>query len=207
MTELAAFLDRLFADGDVVFAAPPRRAAANDPAVMALLRSAYEDCRREVAGPQLPFRPETALAAAEFLRHACWFLLSRQEPAEVVERELRFGVPRELADHLSADVLLRYLPLVERRARALDPSDTLSRRLVEVLRAWPLSGVLADLVETPLTAPNFDGHRGLLMLYAERLSAHEKPSWLPTEAHREVVELVYAALGRSLPETLATAQS
>src|SRR5439155_1522911 len=131
----------LFSEGDVEFRTPPETRFLTetgllraDPASAAILRSAFADCVREVAGPPLPLHLETAFAAAELVRHACWFLVSRGEPPEQVE--LQLPKPRDAADHLSADLLLRYLPTVERRARALDPADVLSRRLAEVLRIW-----------------------------------------------------------------------
>jgi hypothetical protein len=72
-----------------------------------------------VAGPAVPFDPDTALAAAELTCWACWFLLDRNQPETEVEERVRMaGVPRSPAEHLSADLVLRYLPQVYRRARA-----------------------------------------------------------------------------------------
>src|SRR5262249_32629201 len=116
MSELSEFLDGLFAEGDVVFSAPPTRSRTQDPAAAALLRSAFEDSRRDLAGPSLPLRLEPALAAAELVRHACWFLVSHGEAPEHVERLLAFPDPRSPADHFSADLLFCYLPQIERRA-------------------------------------------------------------------------------------------
>ncbi len=48
--------------------------------------------------------------------------------------------PTTPAHHLSADLMLRYLPQVLKRARGLDPSDPLIGLLEDVLRRWPLSG-------------------------------------------------------------------
>jgi len=106
------------------------------------------------------------------------------------------GAPDAPAAHLSADLVLRFLPQVHRRARALDPADPLVMILERVLRQWPLSGVLADVLEGPVTPPDFGGHAGLLFLYAERLARHEKPAWLPTGPGREYAEVVWAELGK-----------
>jgi hypothetical protein len=38
---------------------------------------------------------------------------------------------------------------------------------------------LSDIEDGPLVATDFAGHRGLLLLYAERLSANDRPSWRP----------------------------
>ena len=113
----------------------------------------------------------TALAAAEWTRRACWFLVSRGEPPGVVDRALGAPpAPRSAAEHLAADLTFRYLPAVHRRARAIDPGDVLALRLVEVLRRWPLSGSASDVEEGPTSPVDFGGHEGLMLLYAERLA-------------------------------------
>src|SRR5207253_6819460 len=104
--------------------------------------------------------------------------------------------PPSAAQHLSADLVLRYLPQVYHRARAFAPDDALTQALAAALRQWPLSGVLADLEEGPLTPVDFHGHPGLQLLYAERLARHEKPAWVPGGRGFEVVELVLAERGR-----------
>ena len=90
--------------------------------------------------------------------------------------------PPTPAHHLSADLTLRYLPQVLNRARGLDPTDPLIGLLEDVLRRWPLSGVLSDVAEAPLGSLEFGGHPGLLLLYAERLAANDRPAWRPAQA-------------------------
>jgi hypothetical protein len=148
-----------------------------------------------VAGPPLAFDADVALAAAEFVRQACWFLVHRGEPDEEVARRLTLPPPASDAQHLSADLVLRFLPGVQARAQALAPDDPLAVILKEVLRQWPLSGVLAAVTEAPLTPPEFD-HPGLRLLYAERLAAHAKPAWRPREPGLEYVRLVYREQGQ-----------
>lgn len=191
---LRRFLDDLLHDGKVAFRAPP----APEPVaaeVRQLLEEAYATYRLQVAGDLLPFVAEPALAAAEVVRQSCWFLLSHDEEVVELNRRLRLPPPRGPADHLSADMLLRYLPQVHQRARTRAADDPLRHRLVEILRHWPLSGVLADLVDPPLTPPEF-GHSGLQMLYAERLAKYPKPGWLPAGAGLQQVELACHELGR-----------
>src|SRR5262249_54286450 len=100
------------------------------------------------------------------------------------------------AAHLSADLTLRFLAPIHRRARGRDPADRLTSLLADILRRWPLSGVLADVEDEPLTSPDWGGHAGLWMLYAERLAQNEKPAWVPRESGLEFVQLVYAELGK-----------
>jgi hypothetical protein len=102
-------------------------------------------------------------------------------------------------------LLLRYVPAVHRRARALRPDDELAEALANLLRRWPLSGVLGDIDDGPLTPTDFAGHPGLCLLFAERLAHHEKAAWYPTGKAIEAVALVWHDLGRDTT-TLAMAQ-
>jgi hypothetical protein len=196
MTALTAFLQALLKHGTVVFREPPVPSKDERAGVLPVLQRAFADYRLDIAGPRLEFQADTALAAAELLRQACWFLVHRGAPAEEVERQMTLAPPASTADHLSADLLLRFIPQVHRRARGVAPDDPLTARLAQALRHWPLSGVLSDVVEPPLTPPDFDGHAGLQMLYAERLARNEKAGWLPGGRAFEHVELVYRDLGR-----------
>jgi hypothetical protein len=201
MSSLASFLESLFREGTVVLRERPVPAADNQSDALDLLTQTYARYRLEVAGPPVPFDAASALAAAKLLQQACWFLFSHSDREEEAERRLVMpGPPATAAQHLSADLVLRYLPQVRRRARAAAADDVLAVRLAAVLRQWPLSGVLSDMQEEPTTSLEFDGHYGLQMLYAERLAHNEKPAWMPPPgATREVVELVFAGLGKTVP--------
>ena len=56
--------------------------------------------------------------------------------------------------------------------------------------------VTNEVADPPLTPPDFGGHPGQRLLYAERLAQHEKPGWFPTGTAIEAVELVWQQLGR-----------
>jgi hypothetical protein len=193
MSPTAEFLDLLLREGRAVLREPPLAALPAD--ALTVLQRAFGDYRLSVAGPPIDFDSASASAAALVLQRACWFLVDREQPAAALEVLTLPGSPRTPAEHLSADLTLRYLPQVHRRARAHDPGDRLPALLAEVLRRWPLSGVLADLDDGPQTRPAF-GHAGLDMLYAERLARHEKPAWVPDEVGRAYLELVYRERGR-----------
>lgn len=133
-----------------------------------------------VAGPPIPFDAPMACEAAELVRRASWALLDRRERPKELRRRLRMATaPSSPSQHLSADLLLRYLPGILSRARGLDLTDPLADILGEVLRRGPLSGALADVEEGPLDPVDFGEHPGLLLLYAERLAAGDRPAWRP----------------------------
>jgi hypothetical protein len=199
MPALVNFLERVFRDGQAILRARPLRAPEDVAASRRLLEDSYQTYALSVAGPELSFDADTALAAAECLRQACWSMLVRDEPDENLEQCVVLpGRPQTPANHLSADLVLRYMPALYHRAKALAPEDRLPARLAEILCRWPLSGVLADLPEGPSEPIDLGGHRGLMLLYAERLAQHEKPTWLPTRETLAHVELVYHHLGRDM---------
>jgi len=191
MIDFEEFLTRLFREGEVVFASRPE--PEDEPSAVAdrLLASAYEAYRLDVAGPAIPFCVEIARQAGELVRQACWAMVNRADRVEELTPRLTMTrPPRTPSDHLSADLLLRYLPRVYRRARGARPGDPLVGLLADLLRRWPLSGVLAGLDDPPLTALELGGHPGLLLLYGERFLAHGRPSWEPDGLGRESLELV-----------------
>jgi hypothetical protein len=197
--DFSLFLREVLIDGRMVFHGPPEPSVQDDARALNVLRSAFDDHRLTLAGSLIDFDPESALSAARFLEKAGWFLLNFAENAAQVRKALAFtGVPVNPAQHLSADLLLRHLPAILRRARALGGADPLAEVLTNVLRRWPLSGVLADLEDGPVTRLDFMGHAGLRLLYAERLASHFKPAWVPPPGEREHLELVWTDSNRDV---------
>jgi hypothetical protein len=200
MSAFVSFLDRLLTDGTAVLSGPPVVAAVDRTAAVERLAAAHAVVRLEVPGPALPFDERAAVAAAEFLWRATWLLVHRGESVEELERSLVVPTPpRTAAEHLSADLVLRYLAVVHRRARSIDPTDMLTRRTEARLRQAPLSGVLSDVEEGPSGVVELGGHDGLLLLYAERLADHVRPAWVVEGAAWPFIELVFTERGLPLP--------
>jgi MoxR-vWA-beta-propeller ternary system domain bpX4 len=203
MSAFLEFLNGLLAEGAVRLCGRPVLQAGERARAAERLATAFAGYRLDVAGPPVPFDAEAALAAAERLGLACWFLLRRTEPpGELVKCLTLPEPPRSAAEHLSADLVLRFLPQVHRRARALAPDDVLTGWLARLLRQWPLTGVLSDVEEGPATAVELDGHPGLLLLYAERLAVNLRPAWVPRGPALGYVELVFAERGLPVPAPL-----
>jgi hypothetical protein len=205
MACLAEFLDRLLTHGTAVLRARPDLQPRDRREAAARLEAAHADVRLDVAGPPVPFDGPAALAAAELVWRACWFLLQRGEQEQEAGMFLQVPrAPRTAAEHLSADLTLRFLPQIHRRARSINADDVLTQRLTEALRQAPLSGVLADLEEGPSVPIELDGHPGLHLLYAERLAGKVRPAWVPEQGPaRAYVELVFAERGLSVPPAAA----
>jgi hypothetical protein len=196
---LAEFLPRLLEHGEARFDQRPTFTQADRMQARPQLQQAFERYRLDVGGPAIAFDADIALAAAEVVCMACWYLVNREEREEALKQAIQLPEsPRSAAAHLSADLTLRYLTYVHRRARALDPADVLTMRIADLLRKWPLSGVQSDVEEPPLTPLDFDGHDGLQLLYAERYVRRPKLAWQPQEGRlREFIEL--AALHLETP--------
>jgi len=191
------WLHRILTQGESVQDAPPPT-TSESPDAEALLASEFAAHALDVAGPPLTFDPVAGTAAALLLAKACWALVNASEGSERITLSLA-AAPTPAA-HLSADLTLRFLPSVLRRARFREPDGELARQIEAILRAWPLSGILADLDGSPTTGLEFGGHPGLQMLYAERLAAIGRPGWVPvSRSAREWAERVHQELGRPLP--------
>jgi MoxR-vWA-beta-propeller ternary system domain bpX4 len=180
MAAFQDFLTQLLDHGQIVFRsakAPHDGPTEHD---VALLAEAFDTFALSVAGARIAFDARTACEAAELVRQSGWAMVQRDDRLADLKRRLKMtGPPQTPSQHLSADLMLRFVPQIIKRARGLDPSDPLSGLLGEVLRRWPLSGVLSDVEEGPLIALDFGGHPGLLLLYAERLSQNDRPAWQP----------------------------
>jgi hypothetical protein len=153
----------------------------------------------------IAFDAAVACEAAELVRQACWSAVCHDEAADLIRgRFVMSRAPRSASQHLSADLTFRYLPQILGRARALGPSDPFIGFLSDVMRQWPLSGVLSEVREPPLGPLDFGGHEGLMLLYAERLVRHARPAWVPaTGRPREYAALVFQECGRTLPPPAA----
>ena len=192
------FLARLLQEGRVVFHDPPAPLGPSGASAGAtrLLAQAFEIVRLDIAGPPIAFDAAAAVEAGELVRQACWALVCRTERVEDLGRRLVLRITPTKASpatHLSVDLCFRYLPQILRRARGIDLGDALVNMITEVLRAWPLSGVLADLDDPPAEPGilGFKGHPGLMLLYAERFVAYNRPAWRPSPGPAlEYVELV-----------------
>lgn len=199
MSRSFEFWQRLFAEGRVQFDGPPGDESFDHADMAALFGQRFLDHGLGVGGPPLRFVGEVAAKAARVVEWSAWYLVSHSGTSESLRRDLAFpDDPRCPDDHLSADLVLQYLPLIYQRARILAPADSLPELLADLLRRWPLSGVLADVSDAPTCDLEFGGHPGLRLLYAERLATHFKPAWIPHGPGAEFLDLVWTEMGKDL---------
>jgi hypothetical protein len=198
MSAFADFLEGLFSRGEVLLREPPNSEAGDAPRAREILRDIFSVERLRIAGPLLDFDADAATAAAGVLWQACWFLLEHSDPPATLELALALPPCSTAAAIFSADLSLRYLPQIHRRALSLSLEDVLPCLLAKILREWPLSGALSDVAEAPVSPLDFAGHAGLMLLYAERLADRPRPDWIPGGRTLEYLELVYQEKGLEL---------
>src|SRR5262245_11598602 len=109
MSDIVEIIRRLLTEGSLLLRQRPILDTEESAAAISLLEQAYAQYRQEIAGPPLAFASRVALAAAALVCRAGWLLLVRSEPPEVVEKEIQFPEPVSAAQHLSADLMLRFL--------------------------------------------------------------------------------------------------
>jgi len=196
MAAFRDFLQGLLVRGEVILVDPPQLTPADRPFALELLTRVGDRLMLDLAGEPIAWQPTLALNAAIWFADVCWLMVDDQieVPANLGSQ---LGVPKSAADHFAVDIVLRMAGTVERRLRSRQANDPLRLALVETLRAWPLSGVRCEIHDSPTGSLDLGGHRGLQLLYAERLIAQPRDGWIPTTGTlREVVEWVFSEQGR-----------
>lgn len=195
MPAFADWLVCVLNTGESVQAEPPNPSPTRE--VTEMLRNEFRLRALDLAGPPIAYDVDIAFQAAAALSEACWQLVS-PEPDAPMPRD-RLTIPRSPSAHLSADVTLSFLPAVYRRSKLRGDDDPLAKWTSDVLRRWPLSGVLANLPTGPVSL-DFGGHLGLALLYAERLVESPMAVWVPRDGvNREQVERVFHQRGKPIP--------
>lgn len=208
MTTFPEWLTSVLTDGVSEQADPPALLPSDRPAVESILRSSYRIRSLDVGGPPLPIDLDVALGAAVTLAGACWQLVADQPDAPPLKSRLK--PPHSASAHLSADLTLRLLPAVHRRAKSRNPDDPLVAFCENLFRRCPLSGVLAGIPGGPEAPESLDffGHVGLQVLYAERLVERPQSAWVPPGGPaREQVERVFARHRKPVPHPAVALES
>ena len=172
---LAPFLDSFFEGAEVRVPAPGDEAAPAellDDAAHELLRERAAVAALELPGPAPAFEPTAGAWAALVVLRAAQALLYRELRAHALGLELARACPagRGAAADWSADLCLRHLPELHRRARGVAADDPLVAALEELGRRWPLSSVGMEGLDG-VDAPRFAEHAGLRRFYVDRILA------------------------------------
>ena len=184
MGSLDRFLAGLLDEGRAVLRDPPEISLthADRDEATPRLAAAYATHALDVAGPPIPFRPEVAAEVAHWFQWVCWFVVDHNAPAEMTATALTLRLrPVSASDHLSADLILRFVPPLRRRLAARADGDVLPGLIEGVVRSWPLSYALLNRDGPPPDPGALGDHPGLWLLCAERLQQSARPGLaLPT---------------------------
>ena len=196
VTPLAEFASGLFSTGKVVV----RRRAnpePHDPQAVILLEEAFAavlDELRDSSVPNPEFHSKVALEALRCVYRLCLALVERaMSEGEVLA--IFSAIPAEPAtagEILSADVVLRHLPVIQQWAKSLSPHDPLVQGMPALGVRFPLSSVGMGELPLPVDLTLLKRHRGLWHLYIDRVIEHQDASRL---ADPEVKAAVRDALG------------
>ena len=166
---------------------------------LGILKSALAIQSLHLPGPRIEGSLPTLVFAVQVVYRLAWRFFSPEPITPADDPSLRMPAPpRTPQEHVAGDVAFRFLPGLYHRTMVRDPEDPLVLPMKNLLRQWPLSGVLADIPEPPESPIDFGGHPGLGFLFAQRLAARERPSWVPLGPVQDCLEVVYHAMGRSL---------
>jgi hypothetical protein len=196
MSDFPHWLASVLQSGDSVQSLQSLLHPTDHEAVLKILRTHFRQSLLDVAGPELEWVEDVAVASAEVLSQCCWLLATSSPDVP----EVQLPEPKSAAEHLSVDVCGKFWPALYRRASSRGDDDPMAQYLEKLLKAWPLSGVLAGLTTSPTSSLDFFGHSGLQLLYAERFLLHPHPSWLPPPGLPwQQAERVFALADKPLP--------
>lgn len=170
---LAQFLQALFEHGKVRVGAPGDGAPSEEWAgVDAILAEWHAAEGAEFPGPIPPLATSAARWGAEQFYRACQFAVYRDAGAEKIASALAAPCPPAPAASrlVSVDLTFRFLPDLDRLARAASPDDPLCERLRAWAAEWPLSSVGMPNTNPPHIDDVME-HVGLRTLYVDRVIA------------------------------------
>jgi hypothetical protein len=173
---LAEFLAALFATGQVAVGRGVDLMQGREAAVR-VLEGAFGEMVEELpefdpSEGKPALEVETALAAGRYLYGVCLALADRAMTEEQVLAVCAAlpAAPGTVAEVLSADLVLRHLPEIDRMARAMGEDDPLVKGLQMAAARFPLSAVGIPLAsEADVDLRLVRRHAGLWRVYVDRV--------------------------------------
>jgi len=143
-----------------------------------VLQFLHEEYRTEVLNypHEAPdFDEAAALWAAQTVYWAAQFILYRENNAADLEKILKdFQGQTSPSTMLSADLCLRFLPVMLIQLKMIDPEDEMVEILEKILYRWHYSGVDYSLEIEKLDLNDIINNACLLQLYLNRIIEYKK---------------------------------
>lgn len=120
---------------------------------------------------QVPaFDEKAALWSAYVLYFSCQFILHRKQLPEEFEGIFpKYSVVIDASAMLSADLLLRFLPIIIEKLKDIDDEDELIPFLEKLLSPWYYSGIGYDLADSNKNIASVLNNQCMLQLSVERI--------------------------------------
>jgi hypothetical protein len=163
-----------------------------------LAAAAYLEAEYKTEALDFPFKAprfdaDAALWAAKILYIATQLLFYREHKEADLESLLpTYNKDIDAAAMLSADLTLRFLPLVITQLKRIDPEDGLIELLTAQLVTWHYSGIAFPLPGAQLCFDVVDSNKCLQQLYVNRVIEYKR---LALADHPALTASVRASLG------------
>ena len=194
------FLHSLFSSGELKI--PQPESAFDERQALDTVTQFERTWRCELPGNPPEFVAESAVKAAQILMAICQAVVHREISLEQTEQTIHEAC---LSDgdtpslHYSVDLVLRYLPQVDERARRISESDALLELLRTLGRRWPMSsvgmkGCVLDELPTALQHPS------LWRMYVDRIISTKDLSRVSIPSVRDAVAATIGPFPHLAPE-------
>ena len=164
-----------------------------DQAVIDFLAALYKKEALDHPFQAPAFNEEAALWGAKTFYHCSQLLINRAKPPKELAAFLsNYEGEINASSILSADLYLRFIPIILLQAQDIDPEDELIVLLESILTKWHYSGVGYLLKEENLDFAPIVSHSCLHQLYVNRVIEKKAQD---LSQHPALVELVKASVG------------
>jgi len=156
-----------------------------------MLRKLYDADTLEMPGRAPAFNPDAALWACQHIYRVIQFLLLRNLGADLMEANLPDFAGVKTADAIySADIMLRYLPVISGLAKRLAPDDPLVMRLKQTAEQWPFSSVGCDMGTLETNTAIILADPSLSIAYADRIIEQREQKRITNDGEEMLISSV-----------------
>jgi hypothetical protein len=146
ITNKTAFIDTIYRlrnnEEIVVFEKQFTTSEVEEKEVAFFLETEFENESADYPVNAPPFHQPAALWAAKIIYFGAQLLLFREETAKDISVLFpKYNNQKTAAEHLSADICLRFLPYLVNKLKEIDPEDLLIKRMETIMMEFPYSAV------------------------------------------------------------------
>jgi hypothetical protein len=146
LTNKTAFIDTIYRlrnnEEIVVFEKQFAISEVEDKEVGFFLEAEFDNESADYPFTAPPFHQPAALWAAKIIYFGAQLLLFREETAKDISVLFpEYNNQKTAAEHLSADICLRFLPYLVNKLKEIDPEDALIKRMETIMMEFPYSAV------------------------------------------------------------------